>query len=318
RIRLHQRSMKEIDIKQLIQGYSNGLPNTNQPKKELIAGVTNLKAGISAISGGADTIYILGDYRFKEGLKLIGELYKHCSTSGCSLYYVLPQITRDAENNALESMLHQAVEKNSGLGLGLVISNIGHVKIAERLQNIQVRGNFTLNALNSAAIDFFIKRGLHSLCVSPELNLTQIKELSKATPMQLEAVIYGYLPAMITEYCPSSAVSDCNACESGCHRNHGIIDERNKLFKVISLGNCKTAILNSDVLCVYDNISNVIEGGISKLRMDFYNEEEDDIFEIVKAYKDKTLNPWDNKESEAIEAVKKNGFTKGHYFRGIE
>jgi putative protease len=316
RIRLHQRSMKEIDIKQLIQGYSNGLPNTNQPKKELIAGVTNLKAGISAISGGADTIYILGDYRFKEGLKLIDELYKHCSASGCLLYYVLPQITRDAENNALESMLHQAVEKNSGLGL--VISNIGHVKIAERLQNIQVRGNFTLNALNSAAIDFFIKRGLHSLCVSPELNLTQIKELSKATPMQLEAVIYGYLPAMITEYCPSSAVSDCNACESGCHRNHGIIDERNKLFKVISLGNCKTAILNSDVLCVYDNISNVIESGISKLRMDFYNEEEDDIFEIVKAFKDKTLNPWDNKESKAIEAVKKNGFTKGHYFRGIE
>ncbi|MDF2891025.1 MAG: family peptidase [Clostridia bacterium] len=316
RIRLPQRSMEDIDIKKFIHSYSSSLPNSNVAKQELIAGVTNLHAGLSAMSGGANTIYILGDYRFKEGLKLIDEINKHGSASGCSLYYVLPQITRDEDIKELESMLHQAFERNESLGL--VLSNIGHVKIAERLQTKKVRGNFTLNALNSAAMQFFIERGFGSLCVSPELNLSQIKELSKATPMQLEAVVYGYLPAMITEYCPSSAASDCDACGSSCNKNHGIMDDRNKLFRLISLGNCKTTILNSDVLCVYDNLANVMESGISKLRMDFYNEEEKDILEIVKAYKDKMMNPWNNKENMAIEEIKNKGFTKGHYFRGIE
>lgn len=316
RINLYQGRLKEIDMRQAISNYSAPASNNSEAKHELVAGIRSLNEGISAINGGADTIYILGDYRFKESLQLIDELSKHCSTSGCSLYYVLPQITRDAEVKTLENMLQQASARNKDLGL--VISNIGHIKLAERLQNVEIRGNFTLYALNSAAADFFIERGLQSLCVSPELNLSQIKELSKSTSMVLEAVVYGYLPAMITEYCPSTSALNCDVCESGCNNNHGIMDEKNKLFKVINMGNCKNTILNSDVLCVYDNLSNVIESGASKLRMDFYTEDENEIFEIVKAYKEKSLNPWNNIESKVIEAVKKNGFTKGHYFRGIE
>lgn len=316
RINSYQGRLKVIDVKKAISYYSPEIQGNSEVVQELIAGVKSLKAGISAINAGADSIYILGDYRLKESLQLINELSVHCNTSDCSLYYVLPQITRDAEAKAILSMLQQARSRNKGLGL--VISNIGHIKIAESLENAEVRGNFTLNALNSAAVDFFMMRGLQSLCVSPELNLTQIKELRKATQIEFEAVVYGYLPAMITEYCPTSAAGKCDVCGSGCNNNHGIIDEKDKLFKVINMGNCMSTILNSDVLCVYDNLLNVVESGISKLRLDFYDEEESEVFGIVKAYKDKLLNLWDNNENSTIEAIKKKGFTKGHYFRGIE
>jgi putative protease len=316
RINLNQRDLKEIDISQAIRYYSTGTSKDRKAAQELIAGVKNLEAGISAINAGANTIYILGDYILKESLQLINELTEQCKASDCSLFYVLPQITRDAEAKAILKMLQQATEKNKLLGL--VISNIGHIKIAEILGTIVVRGNFTLNAINSAAVDFYTMRGLQSLCISPELNLIQIKELCKVTQIEIEAVVYGYLPAMITEYCPTSAIGECDVCESGCNKSYGIIDEKDKLFKVINMGNCKSTILNSDVLCVYDNLSNMIESGISKLRMDFYDEQENEVFEIVKAYKDKMLNLWDNNESSVIEAVKQKGFTKGHYFRGIE
>jgi U32 family peptidase len=315
RINLYQDRVKEIDIRQAISYYSTKGTN-NRTQQELIAGVNCLEAGISAINAGVDSIYILGDYRYKESLQLINGLAVHCNTSDCSLFYVLPQITRDADAEAIVYMLKQATEVNKELGL--VISNIGHIKIVESLGSIEVRGNFTLNALNSAAIDFFVMRGLQSLCVSPELNLAQIKELFNATQVALEAVVYGYLPAMITEYCPSSAAENCGSCGSGCNEKHGIVDEKDKLFKVIHMGSCKSTILNSDVLCVYDNLSNIIESGISKLRLDFYDEEESEVFEIVKAYKDKMLNLWGNSEHKVIEEIKKKGFTKGHYFRGID
>jgi putative protease len=131
-------------------------------------------------------------------------------------------------------------------------------------------------------------------------------------------MVYGYLPAMITEYCPTSAASECDTCESSCNKQYGIMDEKNKLFKIINMGNCKSTLLNSDVLCVYDNLSNIIDSGINKFRMDFYTEKESEVFEIVKSYKEKLFNKFDNKENIVIEEIKKNGFTKGHYFRGID
>lgn len=316
RINLYQRNINRIDIRQELHSYTNGILSNVKNEKELIAGITSLEAGISAINGGVDALYILGDYRYNKGLKLISELSNHCSEGGCSLYYVIPQITRNAEAIAIENMLQQAIEKNKELGL--VVSNLGHIKIAERLRSTEVRGNFTLNALNSAATRFLTAKGLRSLCVSPELNLSQIKDLSKATNMELEAMVYGYLPAMITEYCPTSTASDCETCGICGNNNHGIIDEKNKLFKVINMGNGKNTILNSDVLCVYDNLSNIIDSGINKFRMDFYTEKEIDILQIVKAYKEKLSNKFDNKENKIIEELKINGFTKGHYFRGID
>lgn len=316
RININRRYNQDIEIKSLMKNVLSTKEINTSNNKELVAGVTNYEAALAAIKAGAESIYILGDYRFNEGLKLINDISRICNTSDCSLYYVIPQITRDAENKALEEMLKQAVKINPELGL--VISNIGHVKILERFKLAKARGNFTLNSLNSASIDFFRERSLHSICVSPELNLSQIKDLSKYTNIELEAIVYGYLPAMITEYCPSSAASDCLSCGNGCNKHHGMQDERNKLFRVRNMGNCKSVILNSDVLCAYDNLSNIVDSGINKLRMDFYAENENEVFEIVKAYKEKLNNLYENIENKAIEQIKQKGFTKGHFFRGIE
>jgi len=283
--------------------------------QELIAGIVSLEAGISAIEGGADTLYILGQYRYKEDLGLIRDISKHCSEANCSLYYVMPQITKDAEVEALENMLRKALELHESLGI--VISNISHIKMSERLGSNKVRGSFTLNITNSKAADFYFEHGLKSIGISPELNLSQIKELYKNTSGSLEAIVYGYLPAMITEYCPSTAAAKCSKCGSGCSKSYGIVDERNKMFPVRSMGNCRSTILNSDVLCVYDHLSNIKDSGANHFRMDFYLENEQDIYHLVKAYKNK-MNGSPDTNSEIIEKIKAKGYTKGHYFRGID
>ncbi|MDF2841490.1 MAG: hypothetical protein K0Q99_2262, partial [Clostridia bacterium] len=278
------------------------------------AGIISIEAGISAISGGAECLYILGDYDYEKGKTLINELAKYCKAAGCSLYYVFPQITRNTELDAIEKMLNGIEENNE---FGLVLSNIGHIKIAQRLKIAKVRSNFSLNIANGAAADYLKSQGLESVCISPELNLAQIKEVSHAVEVELEALVYGYQPAMITEYCPKTAVSECDSCHNS-NSDYGIMDERNKLFRIVSMGNCKTTILNSDVLCVYENLSNVIDSGISKLRLDFYIEKDHEVLQIVKAYKEKLNNLGDNKKNDIIEERKKSGYTKGHYFRGID
>lgn len=284
--------------------------------KELIAGVISVDAGMSAIRGGADTLYILGSYNYHESLELIKRLAKPCEDTDCSLFYVMPQITRNAEAAALEGMLKQGLEIDSSLGL--VISNISHIKMAERLKCKRTRSSFALNITNSASAGYLAEKGVESIAVSPELNLTQIKELQTNVSSELEAMVHGYLPAMITEYCPSTAVAHCETSERGCNKSYGMLDERNKLFKVMSIGNCKNIIMNSDVLCAYDHLSNIIDSGISKLRMDFYFENEQEVHDIVKAYKNKMSSTFVNISEDVIESIKAKGYTKGHYFRGID
>lgn len=311
RVRLNQRTVKSIDVQQVVQPANKKSP---LGRIEVIAGVRSLDAAKSALEAGADQIYILGDYHYKENFQLIMDLKKYYNNN--RVYYVLPQITRDAEQSHTEKML-QELQAASG-PIGLVLSNLGQIPLANRIQPHSLRGNFTLNAVNSLTVDYLRRKGIQSICISPELNINQIKELHENCSIDMEALVYGYIPAMVTEYCPSSAAGDCSSCGGQCRQNYGIMDDRQKLFRTIHMGSCKTMILNSDILCVYDNLSNVMEAGANRIRLDFYHEEAREINEIVRVFGEKVNNSSEKINTGIIDQIKQKGFTKGHYFRGID
>ncbi|MGB7604519.1 MAG: DUF3656 domain-containing protein [Lutisporaceae bacterium] len=316
RIKIHGRDLN-IDIKQILNRQLQEQSNNNKKSKAgIIAGIKSIENAKAAINGGANEIYILGDYSYNANQMLIEEAARLCKETDSSLYYVLPQITRNHEVRHIEGMLTETFKKWDNIGL--VISNLGHLPLANRLKPMEIRGNFSLNIFNSISANHLSSEGLSSLCMSPELNLSQIKELTQKTSLLIEGLVYGYIPAMITEYCPSSTGSECNSCKEQDNKEYGIIDEKEKLFRVINLGNCRNLILNSDVLCVYDNLSSIIESDISKLRLDFYIENNEEVFDIIKAYKQKLENLTSNICPPIINYIKQKSFTKGHYFRGID
>ncbi|MDF2519944.1 MAG: peptidase, partial [Clostridia bacterium] len=308
---------KGLDIKKAMKPY---LPQLKVRQKasdtEIIAGVRNIEGAEAAISAGADTIYILGDYNYKDNQRLIEAAADLCKQKGCSLYYVLPQITRNHEVKLIEAILKDALGKWADIGI--VISNIGHLPLAKGLGVRNIRGNFSLNITNAASANHLEAEGLGSISTSPELSLSQIKDLALRSTAALEGLVYGYLPVMVTEYCPNSTTAECSSCRRQGFRDYGIVDERDKSFKVINMGNCRNLILNSDVLCVFDNLSSIIDSGTSKLRLDFYVENNKEIFDIIEAYKNKLDNLTGALEYDIINSIKEKGFTKGHYFRGID
>ncbi len=316
RIKISGRDL-DINIKHILtQQLQEKSNNKKNSKIEIIAGVRSIENVKAAIDGGANGIYILGDYNYKANQILIEEAVRLCKETDASIYYVLPQITRNHEIKHIENMLTETFKKWDNIGL--VISNIGHLPLAHRLKPFDIRGNFTLNIINSMSANHISSEGVSSFCMSPELNLSQIRELAQNTSLKIEGMVYGYFPAMITDYCPGSTSLECSSCKKQGRIEYSIIDEKEKLFKVINLGNCRNLILNSDVLCVYDNLSSIIESDISRLRLDFYVENNEEVFDIIKAYKQKLENLTSNICSPIINNIKQKNFTKGHYFRGID
>lgn len=284
---------------------------------EYIAGVRNLPAAVSAINSGADTVYLLSDAYEGDIVSDAVKIAGLCKSMGKNLFYVLPNITPDREMRQIHNKLEKILKTVDSKDLGIVISGSGQLEPVRLLGIERLRINYSLNVFNSISARHWHIEGAEAVGLSPELNLAQIKAISSNSAAAMEAVVYGYLPVMTTEYCPISIFKDSCNYPGGCNSSdYGIIDEKNKVFKIIKLDLCRTQFLNSNVLLLAEDLRSIIDSGVAKLRMDFYIEDPEEISRIMKLYRN--YKNMDESDRLLLERIKSKGFTKGHFYRGVD
>ncbi len=117
------------------------------------------------------------------------------------LIYSAPRIVRNKEYKQFEIL-------DNIKGINKV--QIGNWGSMEYFKKKDLNIDCYLNAFNSESINHFKEEGASTVCLSQELNLNEIKQTLKYTDVEVEAVIYGYAPMMVTEYCPMGVVvRDC-------------------------------------------------------------------------------------------------------------
>lgn len=317
RARKHDRPVLQLDASAVIGSMLTTPEGIKEASPEFIAGVRNNAAAMSALKAGADTLYLLGDAYEGDIATDAISLADICKSKGKSLFYVLPNIAREKELKQIRSRLEKIIEQGAASGCGLVISGPGQLELAKQLGFERVRVNYSLNVFNSIAAEHFYREGVETVGLSPELNLPQIRAISSNCSFPLEAVVYGYMPVMTTEYCPVSMRKDSCSEAGGCiNSNYGIIDEKGKIFRIIKTDNCRTQLLNSNTLLLADELGEIIDSGVSRLRADFYFEEPEEITGIIKLYKN--YKRIDEADRSLIERIKAKGFTKGHFYRGVD
>lgn len=184
--------------------------------------------------------------------------------------------------------------------------------------------DYYLNAFNSETVNYFKEIGSSTLCISQELNLCEIKETLKYTDLEIEAVVYGYTPLMITEYCPMGViVRDCKKdkrvakCKESTYALRDLKDEQ---FRVSQDVFCRSTIYNSKVTCILDNLEELSEVGINLFRLDFTLEDGRTVTEVINAYKEVLENDYrlGIKSTSLYNKLEKIGITSGHYYKGVE
>jgi collagenase-like PrtC family protease len=150
-------------------------------------------------------------------------------------------------------------------------------------------------------------------------------ELDAMKPIDLEAVVYGRLPLMISEYCPVGCIeggfdgrSKCSGC---CGRgNYALRDRLGMEFPVLCDNvDCRSTVLNSTVLFVSDSLRSLADAGISIFRLYIWDEDVDTIKELVRLYRTVLAESGSGKAVSGwlTDRIKAAGFTKGHYYRGV-
>ena len=210
---------------------------------------------------------------------------------------VLPRIVHDGQLNKLRQDLLQV--KNAGVREAL-IGNIG-LLLPVRECGLRARGDFGLNLYNSASVNCVRDLLLRSACLSFEMTLPQIRDVSKGVPCEL--LIYGRLPLMLTENCLIRGKTGACTCNTAPAK---LTDKTGAEFPIIKDGDaCRSVLLNGKKLYWLDRQDDLARLGLWATRLYFTTENAKEVDRILSAYQNQA--PFDP-----------GAGTRGLYLRGIE
>ena len=210
---------------------------------------------------------------------------------------VLPRIAHDKELDKLRQQMRTV----KGYGVReVLVGNLG-LLIPARECGMRIRGDFSLNLYNSGAVNAMRELELRSACLSFEMTLPQIRDVSKAVPCEL--LVYGRLPLMVTENCLIQGKTGACTCHLGPTK---LTDKTGAEFPVIRDGeSCRSILLNGKKLNWLDRQEDLARLGLWATRLCFTTENPREVDQILASYQDPT--PFDPGAS-----------TRGLYLRGLD
>ena len=301
RVSIKNRKYKNKTVK-----YKPVLYNRNK-QQEIYVKVKNLEQLESALECGVDRIYYEDTNTIDKAMSLAMKYNK-------KVIYSAPRIIRNKEYN------HLAKANNAGVA-SVQVGNYGSI---DYFKGKELNIDYYLNAFNSETINYYKEIGADTLCISQELNINEIKETIKYTDINIESVVYGYTPLMITEYCPMGViVRDCKKDKRVAKCKESIYALRNSKgdeFRVSQDIFCRSTIYNSNVTCMLDNLYELHEIGINVLRLDFTLEDKETVKEVIEAYQEVLSNDYKlgTKATKLYNKLDEKGTTAGHYYKGVE
>ena len=214
---------------------------------------------------------------------------------GARIGVILPRVAWDREWPRMLEQL-QAVRE---LGVeDALIGNLGMLPAARRL-GFTLRGDYGLEIYNSQALKELRHLGLASATASFELKLAQVRDLSKAVPLEL--ITYGRLPLMIMESCIiKNRTGRCN-----CQNVNTLTDRKGARFPVVPAPGCRNEILNCKKLFLADKAQDYRRLGLWAQRLLFTTENPRECVQVAERYLDRSR--WEPGE-----------YTRGLYYRDVE
>ena len=223
-------------------------------------------------------IYIPLKYFFMPEYK--NKIDELSNISNCYIY--MPSILKDSVLRKLSAELYNILPNYNMKGF--VVSNISQIYfLKDYLNTYEIIGNYTLNIYNNYTANELENLGISYIALSPELDKDSLN--SFYTTLKTEAIVYGSLPVMTTNYCLLSGSNFClEKCKNNCtnsEHEYYLKDRLNMNFRVIPDSFTKTTtIYNSKKISIGINEINV-----NCVRFNFVDESVDEMHDIIEAFK---------------------------------
>jgi putative protease len=236
-------------------------------KIEILAPAKDLIQGIAAINAGADAVYIGAPLygarsNATNSIEDIAELVKYAHLFKAQVFVVINTILYDNELESCRQMIWKLYHVNVD---ALIIQDMAIMEM--ELPPIVLHASTQANNRDAAKIKFLADAGIKRVVLARELNLSQIKEISEASDVELEFFVTGALCVSFSGNCYMSVANgersaNRGSCAQNCRLPYNLID-----------GNGDTLIKNSHLLSIKDfdvsnQIPNLVAAGISSFKIE--------------------------------------------------
>ena len=263
-----------------------------------------LQAGAERILFGGDcfTHIPLSDEDYRKATNMVRK-------AGRQLAFATPRIVKEAQLKYFDRLFALWSELEPDF---VYISNNGLWSIAVK-HGLKPVADMSLNIFNYQSLEFWKEQGAVGAVISSEMTMGQVEHLASVSPVPIECMIQGRLEMMVSEYCVGgSFLGDLHkgACKFNCSESLFLEDRKDAKFPIATDQFCRMHVLNAHELSMTANVQLMAEIGVSSLRIDGRNYDEQRLGELITMYK-KILGG-------AVEAPDNlPGTTRGHYFRGV-
>lgn len=301
---------------------------------ELLAPAGDLEKLKMAILYGADAVYLGGQiFGMRAGaknftLEELAEGVKFAHERGKKVFVTANIIPHNEDLKELPEYLKALDLMNID---ALIVSDPGTFAMVKKiLPNMEIHISTQANNTNYLTVNFWHSMGAARVVLARELSFTEIKEINRNIDkdLDIEAFIHGAMCISYSGRCLLSnymANRDANRgeCAQPCRWNYYLMEEKRPgEYMQVFEDEKGTYFMNSKDLCMIEYIPEVIESGITSLKIEGRMKTAYYVATIVRAYRMAIdayyENPEDWKFKEEwmneIKTASHRDFTTGFYF----
>ena len=265
-------------------------------KPELLAPAGNLEKLKIAFKYGADAVYFGGEaFNLRAAAKNfsfedIKEGAEFAHNLGKKLYCTVNVMPRNEELDKLPEFLKKLEETNVD---AVLVSDLGVLSMVKKYTNLPIHISTQANTINYEACNMWETLGAERVVLARECSLDEIKTIRNkiSKDLELEVFVHGSMCISYSGRCLLSSFmsgrdSNRGACSQSCRWKYSLVEEKrpNQYFP-IEEDSHGTYIMNSKDLCMIEYIPELMEAGISSLKIEGRNKSEYYVAIIVNAYR---------------------------------
>ncbi len=282
---------------------------------ELLAPAGDFSTLTTAVKAGADAVYFgLKEFSMRDNAKnfTIEDFKKINEICGKKVkkYLTMNVVIYNEEIKKVEEVL----KKVKGKVDAIICWDLSVINLCRKLK-IPFHISTQASVSNSEAAKFYKSLGAERVVLARELNLEQIKEISKIVPV--ECFIHGAMCVAVSGRCFMSQdlfgrSANRGMCTQVCRRSYKITDEEGRELKID-----RSTVMSAKDLCALPFMDKLKEAGIVSFKIEGRNRDARYVDTVVRIYRkalDKDLTKKEIEEGlKELEKVYNRGFSSGFY-----
>ncbi len=266
-------------------------------KIELLAPAGDLEKLKIAIDYGADAVYFAGEmFGLRSGAKNLSlceirEGVKYAHDHGKNIYMAINILAHNEDIRMLEEYLDLIRDIPID---AFIVSDPGIlVAIKAKIPKAAIHLSTQANTTNYKTAEFWYKQGIKRIVLARELSLKEINEIRTTIPegLELEAFVQGAMCISYSGRCLMSNFMtgrDANKgeCAHPCRWNYSLVEEKRPgEYYPIYEDERGTYVFNSKDLCMIEHIPELIDAGLTSLKIEGRMKSVFYVATIVAAYR---------------------------------